>query len=117
MIKTLELFDVAITQNAAVSHDENVSNWLGDHEIGGSAVAAAAGTGVTVVTVLGSYDGVNFNAIGTLLAGVASDGAADFGTLDLAAPYPFLRFTATENNTGAVTNFILHVSINSTGGD
>ena len=80
--------------------------------IGAQGVADAASSGVLVVTIEGSQDGINFDTAGNLLTGLASDGAHDFAQLDWSAEaYQFFRIKGTENGTDTIASVNVWVTI------
>lgn len=96
------------------SQSYNMEDWSycgSVNEAGAHGWHDSTGTGTVSITVEGSFDAANWVNIGTILASIASDGNTDFGVLDLAGPYPFIRFLATEDNVGTCVDLNVQVSI------
>ena len=94
-------------------------NWSGtDMEIGFMVIADSATTSTSVtIELYGSFDGLNFDsAIAIITTTNIADGNADFGSLNLGKPYPYIYVKATENNSNPVVNLRVVLSIPTTGG-
>jgi len=83
-----------------------------DQEIGAMVIASSdTDSNSITIGVEGSFDGANFNtAVVILTTTDIGDGNPDYVALNLAIPYPFVRFKATENNNGDIVDLVLIVS-------